>query len=416
VADDASVIIVGGGLAGLCCAFHLRAAGIRATVLEASDGVGGRARTDVVEGFRLDRGFQVLLTAYPELPRVIDLNALRLRPFYPGALIRRRGRFIRLSDPWRRPLDAVRSLAGRLGTLSDAAKVWKLRRAVLAKDSNDAMARLPRTTMQRLSEAGFSSDMLEGFFRPFLGGVFLDRQLEAPSRMFDFVFRMFSSGKTALPAEGMGALAAQIASRLEPGTVRLNTTVARLNDGGVETADGQRLTARAVVVATDASAAARLLGRNETPSWRGTTCLYYAATRSPVSEPILILNGDGEGPVNNVAVLSEVAPTYAPAGQSLISVTVIGVEQPVEALQPLVRRQLGTWFGDDVRGWRLLRSYVIPHALPMQSSDPSDPSQRPVRIRPGWYVCGDYLENPSINGALASGRHAAEAVLADSRA
>ncbi len=416
MANDTGVIIVGGGLAGLCCAFHLRSAGVGATVLEASDGVGGRARTDIVDGFRLDRGFQVLLTAYPELPRVIDLNALYLRPFYPGALVRRQGRFVRVVDPWRRPLDAARSIASRLGTLSDAAKIWKLRRDVLSVDLNELMARAPRSTMRRLAEAGFSTDMIEGFFRPFLGGVFLDRDLETSSRMFDFVFRMFATGHTALPAEGMGALATQIVSRLEPSTVRLNTAVTRLCDGGIETADGQRLTARAVVLATDFSTTARLTGCSEDQAWHGTTCLYYAAERSPIPEPILILNGDGAGPVNSVAVLNEVAPTYAPPGKSLISVTVVGVAQPPDVLEPLVRQQLGAWFGDGVARWRPLRSYAIPRALPAYPPERNGSVPRSARIGPGLYACGDHTENPSINGAMASGRRAAEAVLADLRA
>lgn len=416
MANDTGVIIVGGGLAGLCCAFHLRAAGVGATVLEASDGVGGRARTDIVDGFRLDRGFQVLLTAYPELPRVIDLNALHLRPFYPGALVRRRGRFIRVVDPWRRPVDALRSIASRLGTLSDAAKIWKLRRDVLAVELHELMARAPRSTRQRLAEAGFSADMIEGFFRPFLGGVFLDHDLETSSRMFDFVFRMFSTGQTALPAEGMGALAAQIASRLEPGTVRLNTAVARVGDGEIETAAGERLTARAVVLAADPSTTARLLGRGDEQAWRATTCFYYAAERSPISEPILVLNGEGTGPVNSVAVLSEVAPTYAPRGQSLISVSVIGVDPPADRLEPLVRQQLGTWFGTEAGRWRMLRSFVIPRALPAYPPEHNGSMPRSVRIGPGLYACGDHTESPSINGAMVSGRRAAEAVLADLRA
>ncbi len=408
------VVVVGAGLAGLACARRLVEARVPVLVLEASDGVGGRVRTDVVEGFLLDRGFQVLLTAYPEARRVLDLAALALRPFYPGALVNVRGRFHRAADPWRHPLDAVSTLFSPLGTFSDTAHLTALRHHVAA-GGWDALAERPETTtLEALQRARLSGAMIDRFFRPFLGGVLAGRELSASSRMFEFVFRAFAVGEVCLPARGMGAVPEQLAARLPAGTVRLGARVERLEERGVRLAGGEAVEAGAVVVATAAPEAGRLAGLAPVPGGRGLTCLYYAAERSPVEEPILLLDGDGLGPVNNVAVPSVVARGYAPPGAALVSATVLGVPAHDDpALEAAVRAQLAAWFGAPARRWRHLRTYRIPFAQPEQAPPALTPWRRPVRIRPGLYVCGDHRDNASIDGALASGRRAAEAVLED---
>src|SRR4051794_26838005 len=185
------VVIVGAGLAGLCCARLLHQRGVPFLLLEASDGVGGRVRTDVVEGFRLDRGFQVFLTSYPEAKQVLDYKALDLKPFLPGALIRHAGRFHELTDPWRRPFAALRSLFSAVGSFADKLRVARLRSRSLSGTIEDRFRDPEFTTLQSPRDAGFSASMIEGFFRPFLGGIFLDRELRTSSRMFHFVFRMF---------------------------------------------------------------------------------------------------------------------------------------------------------------------------------------------------------------------------------
>jgi phytoene dehydrogenase-like protein len=203
---DHRVLVVGAGLAGLCCAERLADHGLAPLVLEAAEDVGGRVRTDEVEGCLLDRGFQVLLTAYPTAREVLDYQALHLQPFEPGALVRCGGRFHRVADPWRRPFAALQGVFGPIGSLSDKLRVAALRRRVLQGAVRDLFERPERTTMAALREAGFSTAMIDRFFRPFLGGVFLDTKLETSSRMFEFVFRMFASGDVAIPARGMQAI------------------------------------------------------------------------------------------------------------------------------------------------------------------------------------------------------------------
>lgn len=407
------VLIVGAGLAGLACGRELARRGVAFQLLEASDGAGGRVRTDVVEGFRLDRGFQIYLTAYPEGHRVLDLAALDLKPFTRGALVRFGGKFHRVADPRSEPFAAAASLFNPVGSPLDKMKLLRLYRAA-RREAPDAPAP-DRTTLDQLREAGVGPALIDRLFRPFLGGVYLERELTTSARFFRFVFGAFAGGPGAVPARGMQAIPDQLAAALPAGALRLNTPVSAIGDNAVTLADGEVLTARAVVVATDGTAAARLVGAAvPEPAWKGTVTLYYAADAPPVNEPVLMLDGEGRGPVNNVVVMSNASPAYAPPGKALVAASVVGIPNEEDgALDHRVRSQLQEWFGPAVAGWKLLRAYRIPHALPVQGAGALDPWQRPVRVRPGLYVCGDHRDTASIDGALTSGRRAAEAVAED---
>lgn len=407
------VIVVGAGLAGLACARVLSEAKVKVRVLEASDSVGGRVRTDTVDGFLLDRGFQVFLTAYPEASAALDCEALGLRAFLPGAKVWRGGRLHTIADPWRKPLKAVAHAFNPVGSLADKLNVAELRQQALAGTVEELWHRPQRTSLEYLRRLDFSERMIDAFFRPFFGGIFLERELETSSRFLEFVFRMFATGATAVPERGMGALPAQLAERLPLNTVRYRAPVSDVWGHRVRLESGETVESGAVVVATDAPSAAGLLLGMPMPATRRVTCLYFAAPEPPVEGPWLVLNGEGVGPVNNLAVMSEVAPSYAPAGQALVSVSVLGEPATPEALEALVREQLTGWFGGVVASWRHLRTYVLPHALPAMTTQALAEPHRPVRLSPGLYVCGDHRDSASIEGALVSGRRAAEALLAD---
>jgi phytoene dehydrogenase-like protein len=256
--------------------------------------------------------------------------------------------------------------------------------------------------------------MIARFFRPYFGGNFFEEDLQTSSRMFDFVFRMFSLGQTAIPASGMQAIPRQIAASLPEDTVRLNARVANIDHNTVTLENGETLTAPVVIIATEAPVMHTLLRDDQKPDSRSTTCLYYTADELPMDDPMLILNGDGTGPINNVNLLSNVAPSYAPAGKALVSATVVGNPDVADGkLESQVRRHLAEWFGPEVGTWEHLCTYRVPYALPDQSPPFLSEHMRSPRHRPGLYLCGDHCATASINGALLSGRLAAEAVLQD---
>jgi phytoene dehydrogenase-like protein len=446
--DEGRVVVVGGGLAGLAAAGDLVRAGHPVMLLEGSDGVGGRVRTDRVQGFLLDRGFQVLLVAYPEAERRLDLGSLELRPFKSGALVRKGGGFHRLVDPGQDPMGALRSATAPVGTLTDKLKVAKLRQGLLAVSPEsllDAPAGEPGTgtTLAWLQEEGISPAMVDAFFRPFLGGVLLDPGLQVSARLARFYMQMFARGGAALPARGMGAIPAQLLRRLPGDAVRTGVRVRSVAPGEVTLEDGETIRARAVVVATEGPEAARLLhGKVEDPGSRAVHTLDFAAPTSPVGEGILVLNGEGPGagPVNHLAVLSDVAPEYAAQadGRALVSVSVLedpahpagtaaaaGVSGGADRggqenrgqdaggrgdLEAAVREQLQGWYGPQVGAWELIRHHRISHGQPLQTPEQMEPPHRPVRLAEGLFVCGDHRDHASIHGALASGGRAAAAV------
>lgn len=411
--SKADVVVVGAGLAGLRCAGELTARGCAVRLLEAGDRAGGRIATDLCDGYRLDRGFQVVQTAYDELPRALDLPALDLRCFVPGALIRYGDRFHRLADPWRAPLTALATLLSPIGTLGDKLRMAALRRSVIAPDLDALYARPETTALAALRARGFSEAMIERFFRPFFAGVFLDPTLGVSSRAFEFCFRVFALGDTAVPAAGMGAIPEQLAAGLPEGVLRTRTRVTAVEARAVTLASGERIDADAVVLATDGVNAARLLGDADVPVTCSTTCVYFAAERAPIDEPVLVLNGTGSGPVNSLVVPSLLSRHYAPRGDALVAVNVFGDPPEDDAtLAGRVQAQVRAWFGAPVDRWRVLRTVRVRAALPRQSPPVGDPQRHAPRRADGLYVCGEYGHAPTLQWALQSGRRAAEAVLA----
>lgn len=417
------VVIVGAGIAGLCCARDLTRAGFAVTVLEASDDVGGRVRTDRIEGFQLDRGFQVYLTAYPEGRRYLDLPSLDLRPFEPGAMIRMHGRseLTSLHDVLRQPSATLATALSSAASPLDKWRTLSLKLNVREGEPDELLTRPQKTTLERLKRHGFSDRVISAFFRPFFGGVFLENALDTSSRAFDYYFRMFADGAAAVPAKGMGAIPQQIASNLPAGTVRLNERVETIANRLVVTAKGESLLADAVVIATDGDAAARLAPEfiRPVPRWTGTTCLYFVGVAGKfrhklLGRPVMLLVEGGAGPINSVVSMSDVCDQYAPPGENLISVNLVGArDDPTDQLEKRVCAQLVDILGNDVDHWRLLKRYDISNSLPDQSVAALATPHKPVRLRPGLYVAGDHVDQSSINGAMSAGRRAAEAVIAD---
>lgn len=401
------ILVVGAGLAGLACAHDLLAAGLDVGVLEASDGVGGRMRSDRVDGYVIDRGFQVFNTSYPQAKRRLALRDLRLRPFTPGVLVRTdRGRF-HFADPTRAP----RTLRSLLGSGAAGPRDLLALGVLSGRDMLGPVGPLKRaddhTTRTALAAAGISEEFTELFFRPFLSGVFLEDDLETSSRVFHLVWRSMLRGTLCLPSDGIGAVPRQLADALPADTVRFDSPVDRLTDDGVLLADGTERAADVVVVATGPGPASRLLPDLDMPPYRVVTTYFHTAPRPPLTEPTLLT--DTRLRFLNSCVLSEVVPGYAPAGSSLVATSVLG--EDTEGRESAVRGALSEAYETDTAGWDLLTARTVPEALP--AMPPPQPLTRPSRAGAGRYVCGDHRTTGSVQGALASGTRAAREILRD---
>jgi len=408
------VVVVGAGLSGLVCALRLQDSGVEVQVLESSDSVGGRVRTDTVESFRLDRGFQVLLDNYPEANHWLDFDKLELRPFKPGCLVYKEGRFYRLDDPFRSPARIGSSLVSPLGSFLDKLRIARLRYKVTWPSLEYVLSRPEMTTREALENDGFSDEIIKSFLEPFLRGIFLDPNLQTSSRIFHWLFRLFSTGFAALPASGMQAIPDQLAGKLEPDRIRLNTRVVAAEPGRVRLDDGSSIECQTTVIATDPSSAASLLGQPDLTVFNGVTTLYYAVQGRPLNDAILVLNVEDDGPINHLCSPTEAAREYGPRGRSLLSLNAVRqFDQPDDALDEAVREQMVPWFGMAVTDWKLLRIDRIPHAIPAQRPPAVGGARKPLRVRDGLFHCGDHTNFASINGAMESGRLVAEEILAE---
>ncbi|QBR92247.1 FAD-dependent oxidoreductase [Nocardioides euryhalodurans] len=402
----ADVVVVGAGLAGLAAAVRLQERGVDAILVEAADAVGGRVRTDVVDDFRLDRGFQLLNPAYPEAQRVLDLDALDLRAFDPGLAVAYDGRRYVLGDPRRMPATLPVDLTAPVGSVREKVSfgAWAAQLGIGSADSIRASA--DRPLLEELRARGLDGALTERVLRPFLSGVLGETELASSQRMASFLLRSFARGNPSVPAAGMQAMPDQLAARLVAGTLHLGVRAGPVTSGGVDT-DAGRVAARAVVVATDPVMAFELGAVPATPM-RSLTTWWFATDVPPTERPLLHVDGEQRGPLANAVVMTNAAPSYAPAGGVLVGATAVGVHRDAAEA---ARRHAGHLFGADSTRWSLLRTDVIEGALPAHPA--GQPLARRVDLGDGLFVAGDHRATPSIQGALVSGRRVADAVGAD---
>ena len=403
------VIVVGAGLAGLRCATRLAEAGRDVVILEAEDAVGGRERTDVVDGFRLDRGFHVLNPAYPAVRRWVDVGALALRRFPVALAVRLDDGVARITHPVRHPATIPSSLASGLVRPADLLPLARWALPVLADPR--AVKRGPdRPLAEAWDRAGVRGPLRESVLEPFLAGVLADDRQETSDIFVRLLVRSFALGAPGVPAAGIGALPAQLAdtARRAGVGIRLSHRVTSTRPQGrgwrVEVDGADAIDARSVVIATGLEPGLDA----PLPRPRGLQTWWFATDERYNDDGALRVDGLRRGPIVHTAIMTNTAPTYAPRGQHLVEATCV---LPSEATETDVRRQLSELWGTDTHPWRLLRRDDITAALPAQ--DPPLNLRRPVRLGDGRYVAGDHRDTASIQGALVSGQRAANAVLQD---
>ncbi|MEH1055362.1 NAD(P)/FAD-dependent oxidoreductase [Micromonospora sp. CPCC 206171] len=408
---ETDVIIVGGGLAGLAAARRLHRAGVPWRLLEAGGRLGGRVATDAVDGYLLDRGFQVLNTAYPRLGTLLDVDRLELGWFTSGVLVRRGDRLDRLVNPLREPGGAPGTALAGIGSLLDRIRFAALATGCATLPKSRLLTAPETTTEAALRRAGLSDTIIEELLRPFLSGVLIDRELETSSHVLAMILRSFARGRIGLPARGMAALPRAVAEPLPADLIELDTPVAEVAPGRVRTQAGD-VGCRAVVVAVDPPAAGMLLPTLARVRMHSYTTYYHSTPEAPLDEPILLVDGDRREMVANTVVVSNAVPTYAPAGWHLVATSVVGPSAPPE---PAIRRELDRLYGRSTADWTHLTTVEVPAALPA-APPPQGRLRKPVALGDGLFVAGDHRDSPSIQGALASGWRTAGAVLAELRA
>ena len=400
------IAVIGAGISGLIAAIELENSGFEVTVFDENDEVGGRVRSFQEENRVLDRGFQVLLTAYPAVEKYLDVQALNLRTFQPGALVYHRGGAYKFGDPIRKWSFLLSTLVAPFATLADKWKVFRLRREVLKMSEEEIFNTPEKTTLSFLKDYGFSDQMIDGFFKPFYGGIFLEDELMTSSRMFLFVFKMFAKGHAAVPESGIGAISQQLAGRIK-GELRLGERVISRKNTSLQTDKGFEETYDAVVLA---------YAGDESIRWHGCRNLYFKTPVSSIRAPLIGLVSDKNTWINNLHFptdLQRKPPKYPE--WSVLSVTVLNhLDVADEALVDRVKKELENYCG--IEETEFLYLLDIPKALPVLSHLKYTPEEGDLRTdEQHVYRTGDHLANASLNAAMLSGEKAARLVVEDFR-
>lgn len=407
--NDFSTVIIGGGISGLTCAKYLNDKGMSFVIVEGSDALGGRVRTDIVEGFRLDRGFQTLLTNYPEARKILRYSHLDLKNFESGALIKGKKGFIKFENPFKGKGGFFSMGFSPIGSWNDQLKIRKFAKYVSDIPDEELLSMDDTEAIKFLKEYGWSKEIIQQFFRPFFASVFLDNELHTSSNLFYFVFKQFFKGEMAIPAEGIQAIPEQISDLISKERIRLNTLVKGIENNQIFLENGEVLTADRIVIATDPHTASGLLGENKTYEYQINTCTYFSAEYSPLKgQKFLTLNPDPKGVVHSLCVPTDITHTYETAGKALISVSTNGLDKIDERNHiSRIKRELYDWFGAQVNVWKHLRTYHLPEAV---VKFPAGTKKQRLKLDENLYRCGDYLAYPSLNAAMQTGREVAEMI------
>jgi len=407
-----SIHIIGGGISGLIAARVLEEHGLSATIIEATDRLGGRVKTDVVDGYNLDHGFQVLLTAYPAAKKYLDFDALALQEFLPGSAIFKNGKQKIIGDPLRNLSLLIPTLFSEIGTVNDKLKILALNRRLKKKSIQNIFAEKEQTTLAYLENIGFSETIITDFFIPFFSGNFLENKLDTSSRMFEFVYKMFGEGNAALPKDGIQAIPKQLFEKLKSTTIIFNTKVKSVENGSIKLESGETLKSNFTIIATQASGLVSNL-KNQATLWKSCDTLYFEVAKREIKKPLIGLIAMHNALINNIFYHTSLQ-TSATATKELLSVTVID-------RQNLTNKQLVTGVQKELKELcnidfcTFIKQYNIPMALPNLQDIQYEMLPSETRLTETIFLAGDTQLNGSLNAAMIAGERAALEVINLSR-
>ncbi|WP_037321601.1 NAD(P)/FAD-dependent oxidoreductase [Salegentibacter sp. Hel_I_6] len=402
--SEHKIKIIGAGLSGLIAAKVLEDHGYAPEIYEASDSVGGRIKTELVKGYQLDHGFQVLLSNYPKANQYLDYKALELQELLPGAVIYENGNSKTIGDPLRDSSLLMPTIFSGIGTFSDKIKILKLYGDLKKKSVQDIFKTKETTSLSNLQEISFSEEMIRKFFKPFFSGIFLEPNLETSSRMFEFVFKMFGEGQAVIPKRGMGEISNQLFKQLKITKIHFNTPVKQVKEGEVILENGEIIKANFTIIATEASPLVSNLKNQET-EWKSCHNFYFETEKRTIKKPIIGLIADAEAIINNIFYHTSVATTEN-GGKELLSVTVVKKTNLSQAdLLKKVQEDLKKYCG--VGDAKFLKHYFIKKALPKISPLEYELDPTETQLNESIFLAGDQLLNASQNAAILSGERAA---------
>ncbi len=407
-----TITIIGAGISGITAGIYLHKKGYKIQILEASERAGGRIKTEIVDGYRLDRGFQVLLSEYPETKALLNYEKLNLKRFLPGATVLYDGGQFEIADPFRRPSATFATLFAPVGSLKDKINTLFLKNKLLKISIPKIFEQKEKTTLNQLSDYGFSPKMIDRFYKPFFSGIFLENNLSTSQRMFDFVMKMFSEGDAVIPALGMEEIPKQLISLLPENSIQYNVKVSKIEKNSIFAENGAFFKTDKIIIATEATGFANNYITESKIKPQQVTNVYFEADITPTQKAVVILNASTSKKwVNNLTVLSNVSENYAPKGKVLISVSYNGIPDIADdILAENMKIELEIWYGKQVFTWKTLRVYRINYALPNQEHVKNEVEKKNMQINENLFLCGDHLLNGSINAAMKSGRLVAELI------
>ena len=412
--EKIDVAIIGSGLSGLAAGVALAQAGKTVKIFESKSYIGGRVSSEYRDGFILDRGFHLLLTSYPECIKQLNYEQLELKKFKKGFSVFKDGQLFNIY-----PLDggfvsSLMLLFSKLIKLQDVIALIRLRHFVKTTSSYEFLYDNHQNGETSLEKKWFSSNLIKTLFKPLMGALLLDNSLQTPSLLVDYMIKKVLVGEMSIPRKGLSVIPEQLALKLAEGSIELNKDVYKItSDNELVFDDGKKIKAKDILIATDPWSAAKFLSIPLPPKGKDVINLHFSAAKSPMKEKEIFLNGESSAVINHLAVLSDISPDYAPKDKSLVSITVLGkyIHLSDESLLEEVTKELKSFFGEDVVSWKLLKIERLLNALPSTYPDRLWHSSNHYKVRDHLYACGDYLEAPTMNSALKTGRLAAQEIL-----